>query len=348
MAVDYMHGCLLGVQKRLLNFFFNSRYNGKDFYISPIKRKSLNSKLLAIRPTSCITRKPRSLDQRKNFKASEFRSLLLYYLPVILPGSIPKVYIDHVRQLSAAVYTLLKIKISHTEVDQTETMLHKFVRDHQHLFGKESMVMVVHLLKHLSDTVRNLGPLWCNSTFPFERNNGCLLKLINGTTDVLHQISSKYTLSKSLPKEFKKAESKMFLGKSCEIVETSLEFECVDSSEKFIYSNATLSVYKRIKLNNVIFTSLLYTRPRRTIDYFIGLKDETTIGMARFYFQHKGKSYVLIEKFEIIDNIYHIAKVFKTDQNILAPIEHINKKFIFMKVGVNQYITLQPNPYENE
>lgn len=106
---------------------------------------------------------------------------------------------QHFRQLSASVYTLLKAKIYTKEVDEAEIMLHKFVKQHQHLFGKENMVMVIHLLKHLSNSVRNLGPMWCHSAFPFERNNGCLLNLVNGTTDVIHQASSKFTLLKSLP-----------------------------------------------------------------------------------------------------------------------------------------------------
>lgn len=336
------------MQKQILNFFCNSKFSRKSFYIPPKTRSALNTKLLAIRPTSNITRKPRSLDQRHHFKASEFRSLLLYYLPVILPGSVSKVYVDHVRLLSAAVYTLLKSDIPRDDVDRAEEQLLKFVRDHQNLFGKESMVMVVHLLKHLSDTVRNLGPLWCNSTFPFERNNGILLKLVNGTTDVLHQMSSKYNLSKSLPRQFKKADDTVFLGKCVTITEEILNVQCVVSLEIFDFSNVPLNAFKRIKLNNVIYTSLLYTRPKRTINYFIGLRDGTTIGMARLYFQHENKSYVLIEEFMVIENINHISKVCKTDKKILAPIEHINKKFIFMEVGLNKFITLPPNPYENE
>lgn len=232
-----MHGVLLGAEKRIMNGFCNPKFNVKPYYIRPKFRKSLNGKLLAIKPTSNITRKPRSLDQRANFKASEFRSLLLYYLPVCLPGSVPTAYVNHVRLLSAAVYTLLKTKIAHNEVDEAEKMLHKFVKDHQVLYGKEGMVMVIHLLKHLSDSVRNLEPLWCHSAFAFERNNGCLLKLVNGTTDVLHQMSSKYTLTKSLPKKIGKAAKTGFLGINITIVEKSLKAVKIGTLENIDLSN---------------------------------------------------------------------------------------------------------------
>lgn len=186
------------MEKRLLNFFVNSKYSNKEYYIQPARRKRLNTKILQIRPTSSIVRKARSLTQLANFKASEHRSMLLYYLPVCLPGSVPNIYVKHIRLLSAAVYILLQKSITNEEVDRAERMLESFVQQHQVLFGKQNMVMVAHLLKHLAESVRQLGPLWCHSAFPFERNNGYLLKLVSGTTDVLHQISSKYCLSKSV------------------------------------------------------------------------------------------------------------------------------------------------------
>lgn len=350
IGVEYMHDCLLGGTKRIFNFFCNSEFSGNTFYIPPKKRQELSDKIVAIKPTANIVRKPRSLDQRKNFKASEYRSMLLYYLPVCLPGCVPDEIVKHVRLLSAAVYTLLKDSIPYEEVDNAEIMLDKFVKEHQVLFGKENMVMVIHLLQHLSESVRQLGPLWCHSAFPFERNNGCLLKKVNGTTDVLHQMSTKYALSKSLSKKTEMTTlvaEKTLLGKGVDIVEKSLKVLNLETLKIFNFSNVTITIYKRIKLEKVIYNSLMYTRPKKSIDYFIGLKNDT-IGMARFYFKHDGKIFVVMDEFEVIDNIYHISKVQRTNSNVMAPIDQIDKKYIFMKVGLQQYITCPPNPYENE
>lgn len=343
-----MHAVLLGVMKRLLNFFCNSKFKSRTFYIRPKNRIALSNKICSIKTPSYITRKPRSLDQRKNFKASEYRSMLLYYLPVCLPGSIPNEYVKHIRLLSAAVYTLLKTKITSDEVDEAERQLNQFVMQHQNMFGKENMVMVVHLMKHLSESVRNLGPLWCHSAFPFERNNGCLLKLVNGTSDVLHQIASKYSLSKSLSKKIGiTTDKRILLGRSVKIVEKSLKVVNMNQTETLDLSNVSLDVHKRIILNKIIYTSLLYTRPIKSIDYFIGLKDGT-IGMARFYFSRNNEICVMIEKFEEIDCIHHIVKVKKTKKMIIAPIDQIDQKYIYMKVGINHYIASPPNVYEKE
>lgn len=184
-----MHCVLLGVQKRILGLFLESKNNGSPFYISPKHKKLLSDRIAAIKPNADVVRKPRGLDQKADFKASEYRFILLYYLPVCLEGCVPKVYVEHIRLLSGALYILLQTSITYEEVDTAEKMLKTFVKEHQKLFGKENMIMNVHLLKHLAESVRELGPLWCHSAFPFERNNGILLQLVNGTTDVLQQVA---------------------------------------------------------------------------------------------------------------------------------------------------------------
>lgn len=119
------------------------------------------------------------------------------------------------------------------------------------------------------------------------------------------------------------------------------------SLEILNFSNKTLSVHKRIKYQKIIFTSKLYTRPKRSIDYFIGLKSGI-VGTAKYYFYHKEEICVMMQEFEIIDSIDHIDKVLTTKRLIIAPIDEIDKKYLLMIVGLNYYITCRPNPYENE
>ncbi|XP_037052026.1 uncharacterized protein LOC119085686 [Bradysia coprophila] len=352
MGIDYMHCVLLGSVKRLMDFCCNPKFSHRLFYIAPKIRKTLNEKILAIKPTSSIVRKPRSLDQRKNFKASEFRSLLLYYLPVCLPGCLPNRYVQHIRMLSAAVYMLLKENIPRIEVDQAGEMLNDFVKQHQDLYGKENMVTVIHLLKHITVAVEKQGPLWAQSAFPFERNNGCILKMINGTTDVLYQMSTKYVLKNSLtnrPDDTKKAVRKNdnFLGKSITIAEHGLFALNVVNLQRLNLSNVPLEVYKRCQLGKSIFTSILYTRPKRSVDYFVKLFGGQ-IGAVKFYWKMGEENFVFVEEYEVIDNIYHIEKVQSTKKVIMAPIEFITEKKIFMQVGLYKYVVSPPNHYENE
>lgn len=347
-----MHCILLGVQKQITNIFCNPKNSNGKLCITKKNREILNKRLLGIRPNSEVTRKPRSLEKLSLFKASEYRSLLLFYFPICLIGLVPDAILKHVRLLSAATYTLLKSSMTFREIDDAEKMLERFVVQHQKLFGIDKMVMNVHLLKHLADDVRELGPLWCHSAFPFERNNGVLLKKANGTKDVLYQISSKYFLEKAMtscgkPGEKPLINEKILLGRKVPLIDESLRVFDVGTLEEVDLSNHSLFIHKRIKLENVVYTSTSYTLPKKSVDYFIGLHNGL-IGKAKFYLEYAGKTCVVLEEFKIIDSIDHIWKVEPTRRNLLASITDIKQKYLYMNVGPHQYITLVPNPYERE
>lgn len=107
-AIDYMHCILLGVMKKLLDLWLNSTNHKNAYYISPKCQGALNKRILSIRPTSDVCRKPSSIFSRADFKATEFRALLLFYLRYSLIDLLPKRFIDHFHLLSSACYMLLK------------------------------------------------------------------------------------------------------------------------------------------------------------------------------------------------------------------------------------------------
>lgn len=213
-GIDYMH-CVMGIMRKLLNLYLLTKSYKKAFYINKEKSAALEKRLLSIKPIREITRTPRSLDQRADYKASELKYLLLYYLPVCMIDIIPRKYVSHLQLLSSSIYTSLKSNITPQELIVAEKKLRDFVDLYQILFEKKNMVMNIHLLTHLVESVKNLGPLWAYSAFPFEKNNGCLLKLVKGKTDVIHQITNKYIMKKSLDAtiQHKKSNDTIFLGK---------------------------------------------------------------------------------------------------------------------------------------
>lgn len=77
-------------------------------------------------------------------------------------------------------------------MDLAEQALRKFVRNFEKLYGATNVSFNVHLLMHLAASVRNWGPLWTTSTFPFESFNGTLLKFFNGTTHVSDQVVKRF------------------------------------------------------------------------------------------------------------------------------------------------------------
>lgn len=196
----------------------------KDYHATKQKALALDKKILAIKPTSKIKRKPRSLIKyRSDLKANEIWSLILSYLPVVLSGILNKKYVVHLRLLSSAIFILLKKSISLNELNDVAKSLKKYVEQFEILYGKSSITMNIHLLLHMVQAVRNHGRLWCQSTFGFETNNGKLVKNVKGTKNILKQISERYILRKKIEEEYDAYVTKCgthFLGKG-KVVQSS-------------------------------------------------------------------------------------------------------------------------------
>lgn len=83
---------------------------------SPSTVEQLNRRMKCIRPPHCITRLPRSLDERCHWKASEWRSWLLYYGAPCMEGLLPQRYWRHWCVLAEAIWILLTMKISEQSI----------------------------------------------------------------------------------------------------------------------------------------------------------------------------------------------------------------------------------------
>lgn len=78
MVPDYMHSVLLGVIRQHTELLLSSPEEA--YYAgAPNQKLIINRRLASITPPKCITRTPRSIDERKMWKASEWRSWLIWY-----------------------------------------------------------------------------------------------------------------------------------------------------------------------------------------------------------------------------------------------------------------------------
>lgn len=114
----------------------------KDYHATKQKALALDKKILAIKPTSKIKRKPRSLIKyRSDLKANEIWSLILSYLPVVLSGILNKKYVVHLRLLSSAIFILLKKSISLNELNDVDKSLKKYVEQFEILYGTQRKII---------------------------------------------------------------------------------------------------------------------------------------------------------------------------------------------------------------
>ena len=92
VAVDYMHGTLLGVVKMLLQLWMNKSYSSEPWSVSHQLRE-IESRYMSMSPPACISRLPRSLIENfGHLKASELRTFLLFYSVPCLYGILPDLF----------------------------------------------------------------------------------------------------------------------------------------------------------------------------------------------------------------------------------------------------------------
>ncbi len=66
IAVDYMHGILLGVTKQLLKLWLDSQYSHEEWYCGR-HICLIDERLMCIKPPNNITRVPRSLEHHRKY-----------------------------------------------------------------------------------------------------------------------------------------------------------------------------------------------------------------------------------------------------------------------------------------
>ena len=161
--------------------------------------REVDKRMKEIRPPFLI-RFPRSVSShRMFFKASEYRSILLFFGPVVFRGILAGLYYSHFLLLSEAIFILMMESISPAQIDHAEKLLWNFCSQMSGLYGERYMTANIHLLFPLRDSVRALRPLWTHSCFHFEDKNGYILRLIHGTQNIPVQMVNAVKTIQSLP-----------------------------------------------------------------------------------------------------------------------------------------------------
>lgn len=184
--IDYMHCICSGVIKTLSVLWFDSENHSKPFYLGNVA-DSIEKVFAKIKVPYETPRAVRPIKEMANWKASEWRTWL-FVLPIVLVDVMPKVYYDHICKLSKTVRSYLSTEITENDLISGEIALNEFVCDLSVLYGNNLCTYNVHLLTHLTDTVRNFGPLWNTSCFLFEAYNGQLVHMFSGTRYIPSQI----------------------------------------------------------------------------------------------------------------------------------------------------------------
>jgi len=170
--IDYMHQVCLAVMKRLLSCWTSGP---RAVRLSPTQKLTVNNRLAEFKCviTKEFSRKPRSLQELANWKATEFRTFLLYSGYFVLRKVLADEIFQHFMFLSVAVNILISEKLS--VQSEFREFAHKlilhFVSKSAEIFGDEFLVYNVHSLNHLDAETEAFGRLDLSSAFIFENSS---------------------------------------------------------------------------------------------------------------------------------------------------------------------------------
>ena len=176
-SIDAMHAIDLGVFKKIFKILFvlpgHKHVSRGGFALADGVMKGLKG-------VSFIDRGPRSMTDYKNWKASEWHYWgFIYSIPVFYQLVEEKMmevkhFINWI-DLITALSMLNSCHITQQQIALADTMLTRIVTKFVELYGKEHASLNIHLLVHLADSVKHLGPLWSTTLYAYESYNQVFL-----------------------------------------------------------------------------------------------------------------------------------------------------------------------------
>jgi hypothetical protein len=195
VPLDYMHLVCLGVTKKLILFWVTAIKRGPK-RLSGEKNLLLEQKLYRSRssqPTE-FSRRIRTTQEIKHWKATELRTFVLYVGPIVLKDVLPQREYHHFMKLHCAMQILIKDE-NLLYLQEAQNLLVEFVQEmllvEQPLYGNHFVGYNFHNLIHLVEDVRLHGKLDNFSSFPFENRLQFLKSKLRGANNPLQQIANR-------------------------------------------------------------------------------------------------------------------------------------------------------------
>jgi len=196
-SMDYLHLVCLGTVRKLIHLWIKGPI--KVRYPSwKINKMSILMNSLKINIPCEIARKTRGFDQVNRWKATEFRTFLLYVGAIVTKPVISDAHWKHFLNLSISMIILLSPDFGEF-INYARKLLDSFVENFQILYGSYLISHNIHGLTHICDDYINFGPLDQCSTFPFENYMGILKRMLRKPDKPLEQIINRYNEMASIP-----------------------------------------------------------------------------------------------------------------------------------------------------
>lgn len=190
-SLDYMNLVTLGVMIKLILLWMKGPLNVR---LPSSKIKQTSSLLLSFRSKfPCeFSRKPRAIEEVLRWKATEFRSFLLYIGPLVLKSIVSKDCFKNFMALNIAMMILLSPNLG-SLIQYADDLLNYFVLTFEQIYGQYLLSSNIHGLIHLVDDYKQYGPLDNCSAFPFENYMKVLKNMLRQPNKPLEQVVKRFS-----------------------------------------------------------------------------------------------------------------------------------------------------------
>ncbi|XP_031338854.1 uncharacterized protein LOC116172972 [Photinus pyralis] len=202
-AIDYMHNVCLGIMRKLLNIWISGALHvrlGNQI----VKKISDDILLLSDYIPLEFNRKGRSLQDLQRWKATEFRTFLLYVSPIVLRDKLDVAMYEHFMLFHVGITILVSSShINNIGANRAGIYLNEFANHSPNIYGWEFLIYNVHMLCHLHEDCSKYGPLDEFSAFPYENFLGKLKYFVKSPKKPLQQLCRRIQELQFLSNSFK-------------------------------------------------------------------------------------------------------------------------------------------------
>lgn len=362
LGIDAMHSDYLGITKALCSSWLDSENHEQDFYIGRLI-DSVDENISRVKLFSQCDRNPRTIKDRHNWKANEWRDWSLHFSVGVLYKILPDRFLRNYGQFISSLIMLCSKKVGKVEIDSSSKLIENFRKDFQTIYGENKMTYNQHTFSHLPKCVEKLGPVWNYSNFPFESNNGTLVNYVKSPKGVIHQIQTKYVSTRYIETEifsqtvsdFKKKISKGYnclpsvdcvlgAGQLLDIISISM----FNTKEIPFDLSAKFVEYSKFVMNQQMYTTKSYSSRIKSNDSSIKL-DDGQYGEILNIFKEMNKNEIFcLVKIHKIDMNHFIGKLSnnyavssKEHSNVIVSQKNIKTKCVFVDLENVQYFSEQ-------
>ena len=185
--IDPMHNMYLGTAKHIMKIWLE-----KDILTSA-DLNEIQKRVDNIHVSSRLGGIPRKIASSfGGFTAEQWMNWTNIFSVVALYGIIEQKFLDHWILFVSASRILCSRYLTLADIEQFDSLILRFCKGVELLYGKRAVTPNMHLHAHLSECLQNYGPVYSFWLFSFERYNGHLGSLPNNSRLVEVEIMKRF------------------------------------------------------------------------------------------------------------------------------------------------------------